>query len=70
MTVEMENSTRGSSDKHSSARVTYDQFVLFGDSITQGDGNPVLNFSCSQSLQYGKEIIRPCLRICVENTLV
>jgi hypothetical protein len=31
----------------------YDQFILFGDSITQSDGDPALNFSCIQALQHG-----------------
>lgn len=37
-----------------SGRVLYDQFILFGDSITQGDGNPELSFSCYQALQHGE----------------
>ncbi|KAF1841516.1 SGNH hydrolase, partial [Cucurbitaria berberidis CBS 394.84] len=30
----------------------YDQFILFGDSITQGDGNPALGYSCFEALQH------------------
>lgn len=35
--------------------VVHDQFMLFGDSITQIDGDPALGFSCYQTLQHGKE---------------
>ncbi|KAJ4288371.1 hypothetical protein N0V90_011605 [Kalmusia sp. IMI 367209] len=35
-----------------SERAVYDQFILFGDSITQIDGNPELGFSCYQALQH------------------
>jgi hypothetical protein len=31
----------------------HDQFLFFGDSITQSDGDPALGFSCYQSLQHG-----------------
>lgn len=31
----------------------HDQFLLFGDSITQSDGDPTLGFSCYQALQHG-----------------
>lgn len=34
----------------------HDQFLFFGDSITQSDGDPALGFSCYQSLQHGIEI--------------
>src|SRR5690242_17177642 len=37
-----------------SALFVYDQFLLFGDSITQSDGDPSLGFSSYQSLQHGK----------------
>ncbi|KZM20268.1 uncharacterized protein EKO05_0003630 [Ascochyta rabiei] len=30
----------------------HDQFILFGDSITQSDGDPMLGFSCCQALQH------------------
>ncbi|KAF2623019.1 SGNH hydrolase [Macroventuria anomochaeta] len=30
----------------------HDQFLLFGDSITQSDGDPTLGFSCYQALQH------------------
>jgi hypothetical protein len=33
--------------------VVYDQFILFGDSITQIDGDPALGFSCYQAFQHG-----------------
>ena len=31
----------------------HDQFLFFGDSITQSDGDPALGFSCYQALQHG-----------------
>lgn len=31
----------------------HDQFLFFGDSITQSDGDPMLGFSCYQALQHG-----------------
>jgi hypothetical protein len=34
-------------------RAVYDQFIFFGDSITQGDGNPELGFSCIDAVRYG-----------------
>ncbi|KAF2464659.1 uncharacterized protein BDR25DRAFT_329151 [Lindgomyces ingoldianus] len=34
-------------------KLLYPQFILFGDSITQIDGNPELDFSCIQALQHG-----------------
>lgn len=37
----------------------HDQFFLFGDSITQSDGDPTLSFSCYQALQHGKGIRTP-----------
>ncbi|OAG01528.1 SGNH hydrolase [Paraphaeosphaeria sporulosa] len=33
-------------------RAVYPQFIFFGDSITQIDGNPSLGFSCVGSLRY------------------
>ena len=32
----------------------HDQFIFFGDSITQIDGDPTLGFSCIQALQHGR----------------
>lgn len=34
----------------------HDQFLFFGDSITQSDGDPALGFSCYQALQHGMRI--------------
>lgn len=31
----------------------HDQFLFFGDSITQSDGDPTVGFSCYQALQHG-----------------
>lgn len=36
-----------------SSFLVHDQFLLFGDSITQSDGDPSLGFSCYQALQHG-----------------
>lgn len=51
----------------SNRRVVYDQFVFFGDSITQIDGNPEIGFSCRSALQYGT----PCIsrKLCDANSL-
>jgi hypothetical protein len=34
-------------------RAVYGQFIFFGDSITQADGNPELSFSCIDAVRYG-----------------
>lgn len=48
--------SRAASDsKEGLGRVVYDQFILFGDSITQDDGDPNLGFSCYQALQNGEK---------------
>ncbi|KAF2013957.1 SGNH hydrolase [Aaosphaeria arxii CBS 175.79] len=48
----LRDATTESKQAGENGRVVYEQFILFGDSITEGDGNPELGFSCYQALQH------------------
>lgn len=40
-------------------KIVYDQFIFFGDSITQNDGNPELGFSWRGALGFGGRLSHP-----------